>query len=228
MQKKHQLFNTRTLTILAMMSALAFLLAAFVRFPVIPAVPFLRYDPKDIVIVIAGFMFGPLAALIMTVVVALVQMFTTSATGVWGFVMNVISGVAFACTAAFIYSKKRTMSGAVIGLVAGTVAMTVIMMLWNYIVTPTIMGWPRERVVDILVTGIMAFNLFNGVVNSAFAMLLYKPVVIGLQKTGLLPSQPKKDGEKRKVFSPALIGVSLFVLLTAVLWYLAIQGVIGS
>ncbi|MCL2855451.1 MAG: ECF transporter S component [Defluviitaleaceae bacterium] len=224
MQPKHKLLNTRTMIILAMISAIAFLLAAFVRFPVFPAVPFLRYDPKDIVIVIGGFIFGPLAALIVTVVVALVQMFTTSQTGLIGFFMNVVSGAAFACTAALIYQRWRTLSGAVVGLVAGTIAMTIAMVLWNYILTPIFLGWPREAVVAILVPGIIPFNVFNGVVNGALVMLAYKPVTKGLQAAGLLAAPPKNDGEKRMVFSPALIAISIFVLLSMVFWYLATQG----
>jgi len=99
--------STRKLTTLAMICAIAFLLAAFVRFPIVPAVGFLRYDPKDIVIVIGGFIFGPLAALIVTVVVSLLQMVTVSASGPIGAVMNIISGAAFCCTAAYIYGKMR-------------------------------------------------------------------------------------------------------------------------
>ena len=181
------LLNTRTMIVLAMISAVAFVLAATIRFPVVPAVGFLRYDPKDIVIVLGGFLFGPLAAFIVTVVVSLIQLFTTSATGFIGFIMNVISGTAFACTAAFIYNKNRTLKGAVLGLVAGTVVMTVVMMLWNYIVTPGFMGVPREQVVALLVPGFLPFNLFGGIVNSALVLLIYKPVSSALQRSGLLP-----------------------------------------
>jgi len=54
-------FNTKKITTLAMISAMAFVLAAFVR---VPVVLFLRYDPKDVIIAIAGFIYGPMAAFI--------------------------------------------------------------------------------------------------------------------------------------------------------------------
>jgi riboflavin transporter FmnP len=217
-----KLLDTKTMVILALMAGLAFLLAATLRFPVVPAVGFLRYDPKDIVIVITGFLYGPLAAFIVNTVVALIQMFTTSATGFIGFVMNVISGTAFACTAAFVYGRKRTLTGAIVGLTAGTIVMTGVMMLWNYIVTPGFMGVPREQVVALLVPGFLPFNLFNGIVNSAFTLLLYKPLRTGMQMAGVMP-KPPEQASKRKIFSPGLIAVSLFILGTALLWTISLQ-----
>ena len=215
MQNKQSLFSIKNVMIMGMIAGLAFLMAATLRFPVIPAVSFLRFDPKDIVIVIGGFILGPLSALIISVVVALVQMFTTSSTGLIGFFMNVVSSVAFACTAAYIYSKKRTLSGAVIGLAAGTVAMTTLMVLWNYILTPIFMGWPREAVVAILWPGIVPFNIFSGVLNSAIILLAYKPITAGLAAANLIPTKPNKTG-KAKIFNPALIAISSFVIITAV------------
>ena len=84
--------RTKQLTILAMLSALAFLLTAFGR---IPMVLFLKYDPKDVIILIAGFIYGPLSAIIISFLVSLVEMVTISDTGFIGFVMNVLSTLAF-------------------------------------------------------------------------------------------------------------------------------------
>ena len=225
MQKTKKLFNTRTLVILALISAIAFVLAAVVRFPVLPGPILLRYDPKDIVIVIGGFLFGPLAAFAVTVVVAFTEMITVSQNGPWGFLMNVISGSAFACTASFIYSKRRTLGGAIVGLALGTLTMTAVMMLWNYIVVPLYMPHvTQEFVLNYLFVFFAPFNLFNGIVNSSLALLLYKPVTTGLRKSGLLPAPPKQEG-KKKIFSPGVIAVSVFLIVTAVLWSLAMQGV---
>ena len=63
----------RKLAVLAMLSALAYILMYFFR---IPVVMFLKYEPKDIIILIGGFLFGPLSALAMSVVVSLVEMVT--------------------------------------------------------------------------------------------------------------------------------------------------------
>lgn len=38
--------NTRKLTTLAMLAALAIVLVALIHFPLVPAAPFLEYDPR--------------------------------------------------------------------------------------------------------------------------------------------------------------------------------------
>lgn len=79
---------------------------------------------------------GPLTSCIVSVIVSLIEMVTISENGILGFVMNVISTCSFACTASFIYRKRHTLSGAVIGLSAGSIAMVLMMLLWNYLITP--------------------------------------------------------------------------------------------
>jgi len=215
--------DTKKLCVLAMLSALAFLLAAFVRVPVIPA-PALRYDPKDVIIVIAGFIYGPMAAFIVTVVVSFMQMITVSATGYIGFLMNVIASTAFCCTAALIYKKNRTVKGALLGLIVGIIFATAIMMLWNYIITPIFLRIPREAVVPLLLPTFLPFNLVSNTLNAALAMLLYKQVKTILQKTRLMPIS--EDTGKKDGFNKGIIIASLFVILTCVLWVLILRGVI--
>ena len=61
----------------------------------IPMILFLKYDPKDIMITIGGFIFGPATAFLMAVIVSLIEMCTISVTGVIGCLMNVISTCSF-------------------------------------------------------------------------------------------------------------------------------------
>jgi len=225
-QNKHttKLLNIRTLCVLAMMSALAFLLAAFVRFPFVSAVPFLRYDPKDIVIVIAGFIFGPLAAFIVTVVVSLMQYATTSFTGHIGLFMNIVSSTAFCCTAALIYKKKRTFSGAVLGLIIAGIFATAVMMMWNYIISPHFMNITREQIVRLLIPGFLPFNLVSNGLNIIFSLLLYKRVKGVLKGMRMMPQLDEAGDSKISVYS--IIFAVLFLVLTCVLWVLLILGVI--
>jgi len=217
--------NTRKLCVLAMMSALAFLLAAYVRISIVPAVGFLRYDPKDIIIVIAGFIFGPLAAFVVTVVVAAMQWFTgVSTTAHIGFFMNVVSGTAFCCTAALIYKKKRTFKGALIGLIIAGLFATAVMMLWNYILTPIFMEQPRERIVRLLLPGFLPFNLINNGINIVLTMLLYKRIKGMLHSTGMM-QQPDETGGSKMPHAGLILSV-LFALLTIALWVLILVGII--
>lgn len=70
--------------------------------------------------------------------------------------MNVLSSCAFACTAAVCYKKLHTVKGAATGMIAGGIFMTVVMLLWNYLVTPVYMGYPREAVAAMLLPVFLA------------------------------------------------------------------------
>lgn len=215
--------NTRTkkLTTLAMLCAFAYVIMVIGR---IPIVLFLKYDPKDIIITIGGFIYGPLAALAVSFVVSMIEMFTVSDTGVIGVIMNILSTCGFACTAALIYKKKHSMSGAVIGLLSGIGVMTVLMLLWNYLVTPIYMGYPREAVAEMLVPVFLPFNLLKGGLNMAITLLLYKPIVTALRKAKLIESSEQKNTEKGKKIGLAL--ASFLLLVTCVLIVLVWKGII--
>jgi len=214
--------RTRKLTTLAVLSALAFLVMAVIKIPVIL---FLSYEPKDVIITIGGFLYGPLASLMMSVIVSLVEMVTVSSTGYIGAIMNIVSSCAFACTAAFIYKYKRTLGGAAVGLISGVIVTTIVMLLWNYLLTPIFMGQLRADVAKMLIPVFMPFNLLKGGLNAAITMILYKPVRIALSKSRLLPVTGAAAAQPSKINIGALI-ISAFVIITCVLFILSIQGVI--
>lgn len=202
--------NVKKLTIIGMLSAIAFVVMVVGR---IPVVMFYKYDPKDVIIAIGGFIYGPMTSFLMSAVVSLIEMFTVSDTGPIGLLMNVLASCSFACTAAYIYKKKHTMKGAVIGLASGIVAMTAVMLLWNYLITPIYMNYPREAVAELLLPVILPFNLLKATINSAIAILLYKPLVTVLRKTGMVEPATEKVGVK-KYIGPAL--VAAIVLITCI------------
>ena len=176
--------RTKKLVTMAMLAALSYLLMVFVR---IPMISFLKYEPKDVIIALGGFIFGPTEAFLISLAVSIVEMFTVSDTGWIGAVMNLVSTCSFACTAAIIYKKNRTQKSAVIGLGVGIITMIIVMMLWNYLLTPIYMGYPREAVAAMLPTVFFPFNLIKGLLNAVILILIYKPVVRGLRKARLVP-----------------------------------------
>ena len=187
----------------------------------IPVVLFLKYEPKDVIITIAGFIYGPVSSMIISIVVGLVEMVTVSDTGPIGMIMNVISSCAFCCSAAFVYKKRHTLSGAIIGLVTGSLVMTVLMLLWNYLITPLYMGYPREAVAGMLVPVFLPFNLIKSALNAGITLLLYKPVVGLLRRTGMVEGS---TGVGRTQRSFAAIAGAVFVIATAVVSILALSG----
>ena len=105
--KKDRGYQIKMLATLGMLSAMAFVITFLCRLPIIPSVPFLDLEFKSAIILIGGFIYGPLPALAVTVVVCFLEMLTFSSTGFIGFLMNVLATAAFVCPAAFIYKKKK-------------------------------------------------------------------------------------------------------------------------
>ena len=118
--------TVKKMVLLAMLSAVAYMIVSLVR---VPVVLFLSYEPKDVIITIGGFLLGPMASFAVSLVVSLLEMVTISQTGPIGGLMNLISTCTFACTAAFVYKRRHTLAGAVLGLVAGSVTMVASMLL---------------------------------------------------------------------------------------------------
>lgn len=216
-------FTTKELTTLAMITAIAYVLVTAVR---IPVVLFLKYEPKDVIITIGGFLMGPSAALISAGVVALIEMVTVSDTGIIGCIMNFLSTCSFAAMAALVYKRNHTMKGAVLGLAAGTVFMVSAMMLWNYLITPLYMtGTSRSDIAGMLLPVFLPFNLLKAGLNSSITLLLYKPLVTGLRRAGLVQtsSVPAASGRKAK---PGVLIFAAALLIVCVLAVLAFRGIL--
>ena len=170
-------FTTKNLVIMALFVALSVVLVYFVHFPIFPSASYLEYDPADIPILIGAFAFGPLPGIILTVIAAGIQALTVSAhSGVYGFIMHVLATSTLVVLASAIYRVKHTRLGAVIGLVSGTVAMSVVMVIANHFVTPLFLGVPASAVDPILLPIILPFNLIKAGINSAVTFVVYKAV----------------------------------------------------
>ena len=216
--------NTKKLVTLAMLAAITYVVLYLSKLIPFSVIGFLKFDFKDVIIVMTGFMFGPLSAAAISILVSVVEMVTISETGFIGLVMNVLSTCAFACIAAYIYKRDRTMKGAVIGLVLGTLIMTVLMLLWNYLITPIYMGMPRQAVGELLLPVFLPFNLVKGGLNSAVTLLIYKPIVRTLRRAHMLPESDEAGASAGVRWGRVLI--ALVVLGTFVLLALVLLGII--
>ena len=213
------ILSVKKMATLAMLAAVSYLLVFLVR---IPVVMFLKYEPKDVAVTAGGFLFGPLPAFLISLLVSLVEMVTISETGPIGAIMNLLSTCSFACTAALIYKKNRSLSGAIWSLAAGSLAMIGTMMLWNWLITPLYMGVSRGAVEALLLPAFLPFNVLKAGLNSLLVMAIYKPLVTALRRVGLLEQRPEASGGSR-------VGMFLFMgvlLISCILLILVMQGII--
>ena len=205
--------STKTITSLAMLTGIAYVVMLCSK--LLPSVNgFLDFDFKDVIICIGGFTFGPMAAAVISTLVAFIELITVSSTGPIGFIMNVLATSSFCCTASFIYKKYHTKNGAVIGLSVGVFCLVIVMLLWNYLITPIYQNVPRDVVVAMLPTVFFPFNLAKGGMNMAATLLLYKPIVTALRKAGLAP--PSKSVPGAKKFNAGFLLFTLALLATFV------------
>lgn len=112
--------STRQLVSMAMLGAISIVLVSVVHFPLIPAAAFLEYAPADIPILIGTFAYGPLAGLLMTIVVSIIQGVTVSAqSGPIGVVMHIFATGFCALVAGGIYSRNKSKKTAILALICG-------------------------------------------------------------------------------------------------------------
>ena len=213
--------SVKKLCVLAMLAAVSFIVANTLYISIFPAAPFLKYEPKDVIITIGGFLYGPLASLLISVVVSLPEMLI-SGTGPIGGIMDILSTCSFACVAALLYKRRHPLAGAVSGLALGSVLMVIAMLLWNWLVSPLYMGVERAVIESMLLPIFLPFNLLKTGLNSALVLFLYKPVVTALRKAGLVEAPPKNKGTSK-------LGIYLFaavLLITCILLILVIKGIL--
>ncbi|MGI6151329.1 MAG: ECF transporter S component [Christensenellales bacterium] len=170
-------FDVQKLSFMSMLAAMSIMLVMLIHFSIIPAAPFLEYDPADIPILIGAFLFGPWAGLMLTVVVSVIQGLTVSAaSGVIGIMMHIFATGIMAVVAGWIYRRNRSLKGAILALLAGALAMVGSMMIWNIIFTPIFMGVDRSVVIGMLLPAILPFNAIKAGLNCVITFLIYKPL----------------------------------------------------
>ena len=182
-------------------------------------VDFLTFDIKDAVMTIGALYLGPLAGLAMSAVTSLLEMFTISQTGIDGMIMNFVGSATYTVVAALIYTYRKSLKNAVLGLVAATLSMTAVMLAANLIITPGFKGVPVEAVIAMIPTLLLPFNLLKGILNAALVMLLYKPVTTAMRATRLAVGEQHKGTNKNTIIVTL---VSLAVIAAALVFFFAV------
>ena len=218
MRTKGNTNKIRKIVALAMFAALAYAVH-FVHIPV----GFLNLDFKDVMVTICGMYFGPISGIVIAVTVPLLEFITVSTTGPYGLIMNVLSSVTFVGTASTIYRFRKTLSGAIIGLVSAVFAMTAVMIAANLLVTPYYMGVSIAEVGALIPTLLLPFNAIKAILNASLTLCLYKPVTMALKKTGFSRStdtqQEDKTVNKRYSILVWLIGGGVAVVSLIIIFF---------
>jgi len=191
--------DVKKVTILAMFIALGYVCLFVFRFKV----GFLTLEFKDVFITLAGFVYGPVAALVVALVESLLEMVTLSSTGFWGALMNFAGSATFAVTASLIYKFNKNYKGAVIGLIASVFTMTAVMLVMNILVTPIYAHTDVNTVIKMIPKTLLPFNLIKSVLNASITFIIYKPVSQAFKALHLIP----RGNDEFKINSRSVIGL---------------------
>lgn len=182
--------SVKTLVYISVLGAISAVLMVF-KFPLPFAPPFMTVDIGDLGVMVAGFAFGPIAGVITGLVKILINLIINgTSTGGVGELSNFIISSTFVVIASLIYRKNKTRKNAIIGLVAGVIAYTIVACLSNYFVIYPLYGIDMKEFaaefssVNFLVSNpmtfilfsIVPFNLVKGALTSLVTMFLYKPL----------------------------------------------------
>jgi len=187
-----QVYSIQGVAKIALLSAISFLLTLLsVPLPIFPA--FLKVDLGDLPALIGGFALGPVAGIIVEFIKNVLNfIFKNDGTGGVGNLSNFIVGCSFVVPASLIYLKNKTKKGAIIGMVAGTIAMIILASLSNYyVIIPlyaklfsmeAILGMMREansNITDLrtyIVYAVIPFNFIKAFIVSVISLIVYKKV----------------------------------------------------
>ncbi|WP_427338080.1 ECF transporter S component [Caloranaerobacter sp. DY30410] len=187
-------FNTRMLTKISVLSVLAFLIM-YIEVPLWFTPEFLKIDLSDIPALIGAFALGPIAGVIIEFVKNILHLVIkgTSTMGV-GELANFLVGSVLVYTAGYIYFKNKTFKNAILGMIIGTVMMTLVASLSNYyFLIPfyaKLFGAPVDAFVEMgakvnkfvadyktfILFAIVPFNLLKGIIVSLITIVLYKKI----------------------------------------------------
>lgn len=164
-------WSTRRIAVYALFVALA-IVTSFIELPIFPAAPWLKYDPSGIVCLVAGFAFGPSAAVIVSVLGFLPHMFTD----VYGSIMAIVVALALSVPAALIYRGAKSRSRALAGILVGAACALVMAIVGNLIITPLYANMSVGQVAAMIVPILLPFNLLKFAIHGVVTFLIYKPV----------------------------------------------------
>lgn len=184
-------FTTHAIVKIAILGAIAFGIM-LIQFP-IPIFPaFLKIDLSDVVALVGGFAIGPVSGVVVQLIKVLLHFIIRTSTGGVGELANFIIGASFVFPAAFIYHMKKDKKHALVGVIVGTITMTIAGALANiYILIPFYANiFPIEAIINmgtvinenitdvnsLVLYGITPFNIFKGIIISLVTMLIYKKI----------------------------------------------------
>lgn len=225
--------TVKKMTAIASFGAIAGILYAFLKFslPFFPS--FLEIKFCDVPALIAGFAYGPLVgALVQVVKILLKLLLVGTSTAYVGELSDLVLGIIIVLPASFIYLKKRTLKGAILGMGVSFITHLVFAcVINNYIMIPfyiklffngdeTILlkvcqaampsikevGWP------LTLAAILPFNALKDIIVLTIVFFVYKPLVKVINSTAKRMHKKEKKVKKIKNQSTKIRKINIIII----------------
>ena len=204
-KEKPKFFTTGNMAVMAILTAISFILYEFVKFPMPFIFPsWLKIQISDLPALLGGFALGPVAGCIIIVVKCCLSM-TMTATMCVGELADILVGVAFVLPASLIYKRNKSRKGALIGLSVGSAIAVVMSLLANWLMlipfyatfqfggesndyetgmkvlvsfTEALYPWVNRKnfYVNYILIGVLPFNLLRCILCAVITYFTYKPL----------------------------------------------------
>lgn len=189
---KLKLMTTKNMAKMGILGAVAGLLM-LLEIPLPFAPSFYEVDLSEVAVLLGAFSMGPVAGVIIEAIKILINfVITGTATAGVGELANFIVGCCLVVPAAIIYNKNKRIKNAIVGILVGIFAMTLVGAILNYYVLIPVyasaFGMPIETIIamgtklnpnidslwDLILLANVPFNIIKGILSGLITFLLYK------------------------------------------------------
>lgn len=199
--KERKLLTTKNIAVIGMLGGVAGVLMIFeIPLPFI-APAFYGLDFSEIPVLVGTFALGPVAGILIELVKIFVKLlFKPTSTGFVGEFSNFVIGCSLLLPAGIIYQKKKTRTGAMAGMAAGTLTMSVIGAVINAVVMLPFYAnvMPLDKIIaagtaiqpavnsvwSFAIICVAPFNFIKGAVTSVVTGLIYKNISKEIHRLG--------------------------------------------
>ena len=182
--------NLKNMILVSILGAISGVLMLF-KFPLPIAPTFMKMDFSDSVLIIGGFLTGPVYSLIMIFIKWIVKLIITStSTAYAGELSGLILNISFILPMSYFYSKNKTKKTAIILMIIFSITTSLIAIFTNVYMIFPLYGLSGNAIVgpfkalfpfvdsvwQVMLISILPFNLMKIAINSIIALVLYKKV----------------------------------------------------
>ena len=209
LKTRRSISSARYITVTAICAALAGVLM-LLEIPLFFAPSFYELDLSELPVLFCGFFLGPVAGVVCELLKILIKLFLKGTTTAFvGDFANFFVGCSMILPATILYHVKKSKASAIVGLIAGTLTMTVFGSLFNAVYLlpkfSALFGMPMEAIIamgtavnggitsvsTLVLFAVVPFNILKGCVVSVLTFLLYKRVETVLFRSVRPKSQPQ-------------------------------------